>query len=188
MFDRMNRRLYHTIRIWFKVFAKIVLVIALVIAHIKGINWINQTYGATAGFLSAFGLAINDMLILMSWFHSGTVMFEYDRRAARIIKKTEKSFSEKMFLRMNHRIHHAIKIYIFSLLFISASIGLLVGIVATADYILVNYGTTAALLSAIVFMAVVVSGVIAYHLSELAVEEEQKKQDNVLKSLKKDWL
>lgn len=187
MFKWMNRRLYHTIRIWFKVFGSILLTIGIAVAHVKGVYFINHNYGQNAAYFSALVMSINLIIMIFSWLYAGIAMEDYQYRCKQIMKCDTISFRDRIFLSMNRKIHHAIFFYVFTIITLVTSISMLTGLVILIDWIATNFGSGVAIVSIIGFFAFVASVVIAWVKSEDALEEEIKEQNRVLKALKKDW-
>ena len=70
MFNWMNRRLYHAIRIWFRIFGVALSILGAMAAFGYGIRLINDAYGQTAGLIAFFALLLNFVIGFVSWMHT----------------------------------------------------------------------------------------------------------------------
>lgn len=187
MFNWMNRRLYHTIRIWFRIFGILLLIASTVGGLAYGVKWVGNTYGSTAGGGATVFVIANIVTLFFGWFHSSITMIDDHRRVRKYKEMETPPLSWRLFGWMNRRAYYVLEFYTFIMASLLGFICFVVGAVLFLDFMVKAYGLGVAIASLGGIAVVICSMVIAYIHSKDAVEEELKEQDRVMKSLKKDW-
>lgn len=58
MFNRMNRKLYHFLRIWFTIIGIILVILSLIVGHGMIMVWVDHTWGPKGVFAGIIGSCV----------------------------------------------------------------------------------------------------------------------------------